>query len=178
MASRVFVGRLLLTLYFLAAGMSKLNDLDHTHLYMQSRVLPLSQWATTQFGAQVPSIDDLMSKNIVFGLGIAELLAAIIVIAGNRTSCLLLAMLMTPMTAILHNPMFFGRSATDKDRQLEISNFIRNMAVIGGLLIYSGTYKVARPIAVKRGNIHHGEIQKTEDDGLRDSAGRLKAKAP
>ena len=106
-------GRVLMAQIFLTSGYGKLTDFAGTAGFMASRGMPMAEFLTV--GA------------ILFELG-----GAVMLVAGwkMRWGALLLILFTVPATLIFHN--FWAADAAQYQSQL--THFMKNVAMIGGLL--------------------------------------------
>jgi len=110
-------GRVLLSLIFLAAGAGKLMDWTGTQAYMESHGMPL-----------VPVLL-VMAVLVEIGGGLAVLLGY-----QARWGALALLLFLIPATLIFHNFWAYDGMA----RQAQMQNFLKNLAIMGGLLLVVG----------------------------------------
>jgi putative oxidoreductase len=119
------LGRLLLSSIFILSAVGKLNDWQGTAEMMAARGLP--------------AVDALLS--IAVGL---ELVGGVLVLLGlyARWGALTLLIFIVPVTLIMHN--FWAQP--DAQRMAELVNFMKNVAITGGLLFVlamgAGPYSV------------------------------------
>ena len=108
------LGRVLLAAIFLVSGSGKLMDPAGTSAYMASKGIPMATF--------------LMWGSLSF-----ELLGALSLILGFRAriGALLLILFLIPTTLIFHN--FWGLAGNE--RMLQMLNFLKNAAIMGGLLL-------------------------------------------
>jgi len=106
------VGRLLIASIFLMSGISKLTDLPGTVAHMTEAGIPYAQTLATV-------------------AGIAEVMGALSLIAGllTRVGSAGLILFMIPATLIFHAFWNFE----GKERMPQMLNFMKNLAIIGGL---------------------------------------------
>jgi putative oxidoreductase len=107
------VGRSLISGIFLAAGFGKFKDRAGTIGYMKTRNLPLAPALAPVAGA------------VEIGSGLA-------LISGYRPrlAATVASLFLIPTTLIFHD----FRGLQGMDRQMQQTNFLKNMAIIGGLL--------------------------------------------
>jgi putative oxidoreductase len=116
-------GRVLLSLVFILSALGKLAGWESSQQYMASKGLPL-----------VP---------VLLGLAIAvELAGGLSVLLGwhARWGALLLFLFLIPTTLIFHN--FW--SLAGMERQTEMTNFLKNLAIMGGLLLLAAQDRILR----------------------------------
>jgi putative oxidoreductase len=113
-AFSALIGRLLLALMFLLAGLSKLGGLEGTAGYIASKGLPM---------AQVLAIATVA----------LELVAAVMLIVGwqTRWAALALAAFTLLATVLFHN---YWAMPADQQMMQELM-FMKNLAITGGLLV-------------------------------------------
>ena len=118
----ITVGRVLLGLYFLLPGISKIPTYDDTIEYMLLHNIPLA------------SI--LLPITIVLQVGLGVML-----IIGYRIkeSALILAALTIFINIGMHD---FWNEYPNTDAGHETQNFVKNLAIFAGLLVLSATDKV------------------------------------
>jgi putative oxidoreductase len=107
------VGRILLAAIFLMSGFDKFAQHAGTVAYAQAAGLPLADVA-------------------IYLAGAVELLGALSLILGFRArwGALALVLFLVPATLLFHNFWAFS----GMDQQLQLGNFMKNLALIGGLL--------------------------------------------
>lgn len=112
----LLVGRVLLGLIFAFSGFHKLTSLDETAAQISAHGLP---------GAMA----------VVAGL--AELLGGAALIMGflSRVAAIGLIVFMIPTTLMFHNFWAY----TGNDMQVQMINFMKNLAIIGGLALMVGS---------------------------------------
>ena len=108
------LGRLLLALIFILSAVGKLNDWQGTAKMMADRGLP--------------AVDVLLSTAV--GL---ELVGGLLVVLGlyARWGAIALLMFIVPVTLIMHN--FWA--AAEAERMMQFIGFMKNVSIIGGLLL-------------------------------------------
>ena len=118
----ITLGRMLLGLYFLLPGISKIPTYAGTTEYMLLHNIPLA------------SI--LLPITIVLQIGLGVML-----IIGYRIkeSALILAALTIFINIGMHD---FWNEYPNTDAGHETQNFVKNLAIFAGLLVLSATYKV------------------------------------
>jgi putative oxidoreductase len=132
-SSTALIGRILLSVIFLTSGFMKLTDPASTIGYMQS--------------AGIPNADTL-----VYVAGAAEVLGGLALLFGflARLGALGLFIYLIPTTLYFHN--FWALEGADA--QMQMANFMKNLAVMGGLLMvvahgpgaYSIDGRIRRPL--------------------------------
>jgi len=113
-AFSVLIGRLLVALMFLLAGMSKFGGLEGTAGYIASKGLPMAQV-------------------LAFGTAALEVGAAVMLIVGwqARWAALALAAFTLLATVLFHN--YWAMPAAEQMMQQLM--FMKNLAITGGLLV-------------------------------------------
>jgi len=110
-----FVGRVALGLIFVVSGLGKLSGWSGTVAYASSKGVP----------------------EILLAIATAlELVGAVSVVVGfkARWGALALLIFLVPVTLVFHN--FWAVPA--QQQQMEMANFLKNLAIAGGLLIVFG----------------------------------------
>lgn len=107
-------GRVLLSLIFLMSGVGKIFDLENTKKYMEAKGM----------------------TNVAFFLTMAilfEIAGAVLVMVGYkaRLGALLLIAFLIPATVIFHDFWAFP----DQQPPIEMIMFMKNLSILGGLLI-------------------------------------------
>ena len=117
------LGRLLLSILFILAGLGKIWDPKGTLEYMSSKKMPA-----------VPVL--------FVGAIIVEIAGGVSLLTGFyvRWGALMLIAFLIPTTLIFHN--FWA--VQGQERQTQMTNFLKNLAIIGGLIfVYVfGPYKI------------------------------------
>lgn len=110
------IGRCLMALIFIISGVGKLFGWEQTAAFMAAHGMPL-----------VPVM--------LLGAILLEAVGGALLLAGYRTqiAALALAVFLIPTTVIFHP--FWGVSGPEQQAQL--INFLKNLAIIGGLLVLS-----------------------------------------
>lgn len=111
----LLTGRLLLGLYFIVPGISKVTNFEGTSAYMAAH--------------DVPFIPFLLVLTIVIQLGVG---AALIVGFKGKACAFVLAGLTLVISIAMHD--FWGMPE-GMERNHEMQNFIKNMAIMAGLLV-------------------------------------------
>ena len=106
-------GRILMSLIFIVSGLGKLFQWSSTAAVMAAKGIPLVSVA-------VPLV-------ILFELG-----SGLLLLVGYRTRlvALLLSLYLVPVTLLFHNFWAFH----GMDQQMQMVNFLKNLAILGGLL--------------------------------------------
>lgn len=113
----ILLGRILMSVIFLMAGIGKFMDPSGTSLYMASKGMPM-----------VPFF--------LYAAAIVEVLAGAFLLLGLKTriAALILVLFLIPATLIFHD--FWNSSPADVAAQMV--NFLKNLAIIGGLFYIIG----------------------------------------
>ncbi len=114
----VLFGRFLLGMYFIIPGIQKITEFDKMSAYMQAHDVPL--------------IGVLLPLTILIQLAAG---AALIVGFKGKFAAFLLAGLTLVINIYMHN---FWSMEEGVARMHEMQNFIKNMAIMGGLLVVAG----------------------------------------
>ena len=117
-APAYYLGRSLLALYFFVPGLSKVADFAGTAGYMALH--------------GVPFLTPLLALTIVIQIGAAVLLA---IGFQTRWIALLFAGLTLVINLFMHD---FWNSYDGADQGHELQNFIKNLAIMAGLLVLAG----------------------------------------
>jgi len=107
-------GRILLSLIFIASGFGKIGNWSGTAQYMASKGMV--------------AVPFFLFMAIVFEIG-----GGLSVVLGlkARWGALALFLFLIPVTAIFHNFWAFA----DMERQMQMIHFMKNLAIMGGLLL-------------------------------------------
>jgi len=107
------IGRILLSLIFLVSGFSKITGWSAGQAFIASKGLPL------------PAL-------MLAGAIVVELAAGILLLIGfkARWAALALSLYLVPVTLLFHNFWSFA----GPERQMQMINFLKNLALMGGLL--------------------------------------------
>jgi len=113
----IFVARVLLSLIFILGGISKIFSFDTTADYMASKGLV--------------AIPLLLTVALII-----EIVGGLAILTGTlaRPGAVLLFLYLIPVTLIMHD--FWAVDAAA--RQAQMVNFLKNLAVMGGLLMLAG----------------------------------------
>lgn len=111
----LFVARLLMSIMFIWAGIGKIIAFGNYTVYMAAKGLP------------VPAVFLVLAI-------IVEILFGVLLLVGYKTriAAAVLALYLIPVTLIFHAFWEY----TDTEKQLQIFNFLKNIAIIGGLLSF------------------------------------------
>jgi putative oxidoreductase len=133
-ATTVMIARVLISAIFLIGGINKLTHVADTAGYMASAGLP-------------------STHALAVIAGLAEVLGGIAILTGflARLGALGLFVFLIPTTLVFHN--FWDLQGME--RQMQMVNFMKNLAVMGGLLLlfahgpsrYSIDARIRRPLA-------------------------------
>ncbi len=110
-------GRILLSLIFIGAGLSKIADFSATAAMMAAKGLPAVPLLLT------------LAIALEVGGGLAVLSGA-----GARPAALALALFLVPATILFHG--FWA--VEGPEHAVQQINFMKNLAIIGGLLVLAG----------------------------------------
>jgi putative oxidoreductase len=113
----LLVGRILLGLYFIIPGISKITNFAGTSAYMEQH--------------HVPAISLLLPLTIALQLSCG---LALIVGFRGKIAAFILAGLTLMISFYMHN---FWNYTEGMERAHEMQNFIKNMAILAGLLVVS-----------------------------------------
>ena len=107
-------GRLLLAAIFVISGLNKLSDFSGTAGFMS--------------GAGLPAAEFLLVLTILI-----EVAGGLMIVLGwyTRQLALILFLFMLPVTAVFHNPW---AAADPAQVQQQMIHFLKNLAIMGGLL--------------------------------------------
>ena len=107
-------GRLLLAAIFVISGLNKLSDFSGTAAFMS--------------GAGLPAAGFLLVLTILI-----EVVGGLMIVLGwhTRQLALILFLFMIPVTAVFHNPW---AAADPAQAQQQMIHFLKNLAIMGGLL--------------------------------------------
>jgi putative oxidoreductase len=107
-------GRVLLAAIFLISGLNKLSDFSGTAAFMSGSGLPAAKF--------------LLVLTILI-----EIAGSLMIVLGlyTRHVALILFLFMIPVTAVFHNPWAAGDPA---QAQQQMIHFLKNLAIMGGLL--------------------------------------------
>ena len=120
----ISLGRVLLGLYFLIPGISKIPTYEITTEYMLLHNIPLA--------------DILLPFTIVL-----QIVLGLMLIIGYRykESALILALLTIFINIGVHD---FWNEYPNTDTEHETQNFVKNLGIFAGLLVLSATHKVSQ----------------------------------
>lgn len=113
----LLLGRICLSILFLLSGIGKFMDPEATSLYMASKGMPMIPF----FLYSAALLEVLGGAFLLFGLK-------------TRLSAGVLALFLIPVTLIFHD--FWDSPSTEVAEQM--ANFLKNLAIIGGLLYTVG----------------------------------------
>ena len=107
-------GRLLLAAIFVISGLNKLSNFSGTAAFMS--------------GAGLPAAEFLLVLTILI-----EVAGGLMIVLGwyTRQLALILFLFMLPVTAVFHNPW---AAADPAQAQQQMIHFLKNLAIMGGLL--------------------------------------------
>jgi putative oxidoreductase len=107
------MGRILLSVIFVVSGLGKIADWSHTAAYMTSQGMP----AVPVFLTLAILIELVGGLALMFGWH-------------TRIAALVLFLYLVPVTLTFHS--FWALAGPE--RQLQMTNFLKNLAIMGGLL--------------------------------------------
>jgi putative oxidoreductase len=114
----LLLGRLLMGIYFILPGISKITDFDGMSAYMVAH--------------DVPFVPVLLVFTIILQLGAG---AALIVGFQGKWAAFVLAGLSLVISIFMHN---FWDMEASIERTHETQNFFKNMGIVAGLLVIAG----------------------------------------
>jgi putative oxidoreductase len=123
--SLAIAGRVLLSVLFILSAVGKIMTWDVNLQYMVSKGLPL----IPVFLGAATAVELACGLALLFGWH-------------ARWGALLLVLYLIPLTLLFHN--FWALSGPD--RQTELVNFLKNLAIMGGLLTVAAYERVTRPV--------------------------------
>lgn len=114
-----FISRALLASIFIASGLDKARQRQKNLSYMASKNMPLRPM-------------------MLAGATIAELAGGAALLWGGkkRPGAAALALYLVPTTLIFHD---FWKAGSEQEKQMQMIEFMKNMAIIGGLLHVAAT---------------------------------------
>lgn len=123
-----FLGRLLLAAIFLLSGANKLKNWAGTEAQMEAHgmaAIPLLQGVAPGMTA----VHVFLTAAVVI-----EILGGLMVLlgCGTRFAALVLFLYLIPVTLVFHNFWAYQGS----EQQMQMINFLKNLAIMGGLLKY------------------------------------------
>jgi putative oxidoreductase len=132
----IFLARLFISLVFLVAGFDKLLSWHETENGLMDSLAEWQNYATFSETIQsmltflVPWSSVLLLIGVLF-----ELIGAIMLLIGfrERFGAVLLILFIIPATLLYHSFWFFEGPA----RELQMTMFLKNLAILGGLIIVS-----------------------------------------
>jgi putative oxidoreductase len=118
------VGRILLSVIFLVSGVFKLTAFAGVAAMMASKGIPLAKAA------------------LVLTL-LIEIGGGLLLLTGfqARIAAIVMALFLVPVTLTFHN--FWAYQGAEQQEQM--ANFMKNLAIVGGLLVVAATSRAARP---------------------------------
>lgn len=125
----LLLARLLMSLIFIWSGIGKIVAFGNYVVYMTSKGMP------------VPSIFLILAI-------IVEILFGVLLLVGFKTriASIVLFLYLIPVTFIFHAFWEY----TDTEKQIQIFNFLKNLAIMGGLLAFvsvgAGKFAVDRKV--------------------------------
>ena len=134
-----FIGRLCISLIFIASGLEKILNWGKAEETLRMTIGHWAQPGSGMLWAQGFSADLISHLPALLSLCVAlELLGAICILLGCyvRLGALLLIIFLVPVTLLMHP--FWTVQGPEYD--LEVATFLRNLSIIGGLLILLAYY--------------------------------------
>ncbi len=115
----LFLGRLCISTLFILAGVGKFLDYEGTASYMSSKGFTMIPF-------------------FLVGAALIEIIGGILLLFGYKTkiAAALLLLFLLPTTLIFHD---FWMAATLPAKQIQLSEFLKNLAIFGGLLYVLGS---------------------------------------
>ena len=144
-----FFGRLCLSLIFLSSGIHKLLDwsgakqtLINALGDLQTISLSGGEWSQVFLDFACPYVPELLGVSVAF-----EILGGLLILLGIqvRFGAFLLIAFLIPATLLFHN--FWVLESPERD--LQMLNFMKNMGILGGLLLLLA---YGKGLKVKKGN--------------------------
>ncbi len=129
------LGRILFCVLFLVSGASKLYDIAGMVPTVENHIIVPDQLAT--YKAQIESMTGMpIAQVIVIATGIFEILCGALIALnfGARVVAVLLALFVVTTIYYFHN--FW--TMTDPDRTVNLYQALKNLSLIGGLLMIAG----------------------------------------
>jgi uncharacterized membrane protein YphA (DoxX/SURF4 family) len=137
----VTLGRILFAVLFVYAGADKLLDIAATSQMVAAKVIPALPAVLTPYTAQLEAAAGMPTDRILAILaGVLEVLGglAIALNIGARLFAILLVVFVAVVTFYFHD--FWNM--TGADRTMNLYNALKNLSLIGGLLIIAGYPRV------------------------------------
>ncbi len=131
------LGRILFAILFVYAGADKLMDIAATTQVIAGKVIPSLPAALATYTAQLEAAVGMPTERILAILsGVLELLGglAIALNFGARIFAILLVIFIAIVTYYFHD--FWNM--TDANRTMNVYSALKNLSLIGGLLIVAG----------------------------------------
>lgn len=129
------VGRILFCVLFLVSGASKLYDIAGMIPTVESHIVIPDQFAA--YKTQIETMTGMpIAQVIVIASGIFEILCGVLIALnfGARVVSILLALFVVATIYYFHN--FW--TMTDPDRTVNLYQALKNLSLIGGLLMIAG----------------------------------------
>ncbi|KAK9803121.1 hypothetical protein WJX73_007019 [Symbiochloris irregularis] len=142
MGALAFTGRLLFALLFLGSGIQKLQTLDFKSGgpvldVLSPKLDELFANVHSSTGYAVPVHKDHHLYFLIVGV-VLEIVGALLFVANWNIGAWALILYTSAITPAVHD---FWNSKDDAVKGLEIIMFFKNVALIGALLFYLGSYK-------------------------------------
>lgn len=140
MPALVTAGRILFVLIFVFSGASKLFDIASTTQAITDKVIPALPAMLTPYTAQLESITRMPTAQLLAILvGVLEVVGGLMIALnfGAGFFSILLVMFVAVATYYFHN--FWDMTGIDRTNNM--IHVLKNLSIIGGLLIIAGTPK-------------------------------------
>lgn len=136
------VGRILFCVLFLVSGASKLYDIAGMIPTVENHIVIPDQFAA--YKTQIETMTGMpIAQVIVIASGIFEILCGVLIALnfGARVVSILLALFVVATIYYFHN--FW--TMTDPDRTINLYQALKNLSLIGGLLMIAGYPRTEPP---------------------------------
>ena len=154
-AFMTLLARFFISAIFLASGVNKIFHWQE----MEKQLLGnLSDWHSylsfSEEGQALFALLMIWSPLLLIVATFLELLGSLLVLLGlyEKLGAILLILFLVPVTVLIHEFWFLEGAA----RELQISLFLRNMAIIGGLLMVALHFGKNQRSADKLSSVHLG----------------------
>lgn len=138
MPALVTAGRILFVLIFVFSGASKLFDIASTTQAIADKVIPALPAMVTPYTAQLESLTRMPTAQLLAILvGVLEVVGGLMIALnfGARLFSILLVIFVAIATYYFHN--FWDMTGIDRTNNM--IHVLKNLSIIGGLLIIAGT---------------------------------------
>lgn len=138
MPALVTAGRILFVLIFVFSGASKLFDIASTTQAIADKVIPALPAMLTPYTTQLESITRMPTAQLLAILvGVLEVVGGLMIALnfGARLFSILLVIFVAIATYYFHN--FWDMTGIDRTNNM--IHVLKNLSIIGGLLIIAGT---------------------------------------